>query len=288
MNVPTSSRALLGIAASVGIVAAVCLVPTLASADPPDVLRNFRLIPRHSTLDVTGGFAGIDQTYNLFGGFGLLTGYEYGASCAAIGCPPPSLVPHAEFVNVDIKTVIPNDPRAIARQLYLDDFVDLESLAGTFHDPNRLVFRGRDNQKVPFKLSAIISGRLIHLVGRNDAPCCDYFNYQLDAYAHLAPFADFNFDGSVDAADYTAWRDHMGMTSDAGLEQGDADGDGDVDQDDYAILRHDFGTKIDMAALADTEPLTLGAVPEPATISLFLLSLLAAAPFIRRIARRVR
>jgi Dockerin type I domain/PEP-CTERM motif len=268
---------------------AIGLGASAASADPPDTLRNFRLIPRHSTLDVTGGIAGIDQTYNLLGRFGLVTGYRDGVSCAAIGCPPPpSLVPFAQFVDVDVKTVIPNDPRALAPQFYLDQFVDLESLNGTFRDPSLLVFRGQDEQHAPFKLQAIIRGRLIHLIGTNEAPCCDFFNYKIDAYAHIAPFADFNFDGTVDSADYTAWRDHLGMASGAELDQGDADGDGDVDQDDYAILRQDFGTAIDMAALADTEALSLSAVPEPATISLLMLGLLAAAPLVRRVVRRVR
>jgi hypothetical protein len=113
------------------------------------------------------------------------------------------------------------------------------------------------------------------------------FNYKIDAYAHLAPFADFNFDGTVNALDYIAWRNHLGTTSGATLDQGDADGDGDVDDDDYRIWKQDFGTTIDMAALADTEGLSPSALPEPATISLLFLSFLALAPLSRRIFRRV-
>jgi hypothetical protein len=115
------------------------------------------------------------------------------------------------------------------------------------------------------------------LTGQNDPPCCDFFNYRLDAYAHLAPFADFNFDGTVDTADYTMWRNHLGMTSGATLEQGDADGDGDVDAADYAVWREDRGMVIDMSAFADADYAN-GAVnaivPEPSALSLMVCGVL--------------
>jgi hypothetical protein len=260
----------------------VSLLSAPASADPPDILRNYRLIPRHSTLEVTGGFAGVDQNYNLFGTFGLVTGYRDGFSCLAIGCPPPPTnVPYARFVDVDVDAIL-HHLAALAPIRQLDEFFDLENFPGTYTDPNLLQFHGVDKQGAPFNLRARIHGRLIHLTGNNDAPCCDFVNYEIDAYAHLAPFADFNFDGRVDAVDYTAWRNHLGMTSGATLEQGDADGDGDVDQDDYTVWKQDFGTTIDMAALADTDGLTLSPIPEPATISLLFLSILALAPQSRR------
>ncbi len=115
---------------------------------------------------------------------------------------------------------------------------------------------------------------MIHLRGVNDPPCCDFFNYTIDAYAHLAPFADFNFDGVVDSADYTMWRNHVGMTSGATLEQGDADGDGDVDAADYAIWRQDLGTAIDMSVFADTGGASLTVVPEPSTFALLTCGVL--------------
>ncbi len=52
---------------------------------------------------------------------------------------------------------------------------------------------------------------------------------------------DFNTDGSVDAADYTIWRDHLGVKTNAAVADGDADRDGDVDQFDYQTLRANFG-----------------------------------------------
>ena len=54
------------------------------------------------------------------------------------------------------------------------------------------------------------------------------------------PNADFNGDGTVDAADYTVWRDSLGASVTPG-EQGDANYDGQVDAD-YAIWKQQFGT----------------------------------------------
>lgn len=75
---------------------------------------------------------------------------------------------------------------------------------------------------------------------------------------------DFNYDGVVDAADFTVWRDTLGQE---GFDQvADADGDGLVGHGDYDIWRANFGATAGDGALAKT------AVAEPAS----LVSLLAA------------
>jgi hypothetical protein len=53
--------------------------------------------------------------------------------------------------------------------------------------------------------------------------------------------ADFNLDGVVDAADYTVWRDNLGVATGALQSTGDANGDGAVDSADYLLWRSDFG-----------------------------------------------
>ena len=82
----------------------------------------------------------------------------------------------------------------------------------------------------------------------------------------LALPGDFNGDGTVDAADYTVWRDTLGS---AGLEPyslGDGNGDGDVTQADYDIWQSHFGQTIPAATSATaTVP-----VPEPGALSLVL------------------
>jgi len=52
---------------------------------------------------------------------------------------------------------------------------------------------------------------------------------------------DFNRNNVADSADYTVWRDHLGISG-AGQADGDADGDGDVDNNDYDIWKAQFGT----------------------------------------------
>jgi hypothetical protein len=48
---------------------------------------------------------------------------------------------------------------------------------------------------------------------------------------------DYNFDGRVDAADYTVWRDSLGSP----LAQADGNRNGIVDEADYAVWRDNFG-----------------------------------------------
>jgi N-acetylmuramoyl-L-alanine amidase len=55
------------------------------------------------------------------------------------------------------------------------------------------------------------------------------------------PNADFNGDGTVDAADFTVWRDSLGQQVVPG-DLGDADADGDVDEADRTIWIAQFGT----------------------------------------------
>ncbi|MEO0530061.1 MAG: endo-1,4-beta-xylanase, partial [Planctomycetota bacterium] len=76
---------------------------------------------------------------------------------------------------------------------------------------------------------------------------------------------DYNRDGVVDAADYTAWRDARGTSvATAGLGA-DGNGDGTVDDADLAIWRANFGQR-----LAEST-----AIPEPTTLLLLLALLLA-------------
>lgn len=66
---------------------------------------------------------------------------------------------------------------------------------------------------------------------------------------------DYTGDGVVDAADYTAWRDTLGSTTDLAA---DGDGDGMIDTDDYDVWVANYGAT--SSALAVPEPGALVAV----------------------------
>jgi hypothetical protein len=73
---------------------------------------------------------------------------------------------------------------------------------------------------------------------------------------------DFNFDGVVDTADYTIWRNAVGVEV-APFQGADATGDGLVTQADYDVWKSHFGMRLEVGAAAGA--MGTRAVPEPAT-----------------------
>jgi autotransporter-associated beta strand protein len=89
----------------------------------------------------------------------------------------------------------------------------------------------------------------------------------VDAVANNLP-GDYNFDGVVDAADYLVWRNAFSSTFDFAA---DGNGNGMIDQGDYAIWRANFGRIAPAAASGSST----GSVPEPGTLSLAFMMMLA-------------
>lgn len=85
--------------------------------------------------------------------------------------------------------------------------------------------------------------------------------------AVVAPFldGDYNADGLVNAADYTVWRDDLGLSVEP-FEGADGNGDGMVNQDDFQLWRSNYGAAVPSATASLT-------VPEPSSASLLLLFL---------------
>ncbi|MEX2169671.1 MAG: hypothetical protein WD851_10190 [Pirellulales bacterium] len=80
------------------------------------------------------------------------------------------------------------------------------------------------------------------------------------------PLGDYNENGTVDAADYTVWRDQFGTLVEEGTGP-DGNNNGFVDSFDRLIWQEYFGdTNLELASLP---------VPEPASIALAIAALLA-------------
>ncbi len=78
---------------------------------------------------------------------------------------------------------------------------------------------------------------------------------------------DYNRDGTVDAADYVAWRHQLGEEG-ANLVA-DGNRNGMIDQGDYDVWKANYGLSAGGGAVSN------GAVPEPATSSQLLLATIA-------------
>lgn len=79
---------------------------------------------------------------------------------------------------------------------------------------------------------------------------------------------DYNGDGSVDAADYSVWRDTFGATDLVAFTGADGNGDGEVTIDDYDVWHDNYGAQFGASA-ADAV-----AIPEPSNALLIAMALL--------------
>lgn len=78
-------------------------------------------------------------------------------------------------------------------------------------------------------------------------------------------YGDFNGDGSVDAADYSVWRDNLGAADEAVIAF-NGDGANGVDAEDYNLWKSNFGQLYPASASLAQSPM-----PEPGTLALLVV-----------------
>ena len=84
---------------------------------------------------------------------------------------------------------------------------------------------------------------------------------------------DYNGNCTVDAADYTVWRDTFGSTTDLRANGNNiGTSAGKIDNDDYLVWKSNFGT-VAVGSGAGSGPLPAGTVPEPTSALLFSIGL---------------
>lgn len=83
----------------------------------------------------------------------------------------------------------------------------------------------------------------------------------LSSFTQLSLEGDYNDDGSVDAADFTVWRDTLGQVG-TGLDA-DGDGSGGIGLGDYAVWVQNFGTSLSSSLVLS--------VPEPSAALILMI-----------------
>jgi len=270
-----SSKRLLIQAAIVAaiIVLLLAVFASRALGQPPDVLRDYRFIPQDTVVHVSGGPQGYNMDLTIAGTFGLVTGYNEVIDPTAHA---PTLDPFAQFIKVHGILYNPLSAAPLPVPGWdLDKTLNLSGLNGTFStsNPNQLFFLGGDGAGVALRLEADIEGKFLHITGgSSDPPGSNAVLYRIDALAHLTPFPDFNFDGSVTDADLSsmltamsspAYMSQHNLSSGDLLSMGDLNGDGKVTNTDLQGLVVMLANGGGSASLA--------AVPEPSTFCLLAM-----------------
>lgn len=113
--------------------------------------------------------------------------------------------------------------------------------------PQRVTFRPVDNYDVGPAASVEITIAVVDSQSDNayDPVADKVFTATIvDDDERPALAGDYNTDGTVDAADYSVWRDALGSTGQVSFAGADGDGDGRVTESDRAVWIANFGSRL--------------------------------------------
>ncbi|MGD9632590.1 MAG: PEP-CTERM sorting domain-containing protein [Pirellulales bacterium] len=240
-------------------------------------IGTFKVIPRLSVLHRTGGFAGVSERLGLSGQFDVVQ--------SPLAIYPPIVA----FDNAEVWGALISDLPHPAIVEDVDELLNLEGLHGrqlpVMAPFDAYQFRGKLADDSSIELTAAKIGPWMYVRGFTTPPpgSADFFEYQLRMVGRSRPFADMNDDGKVDAADYTLLVDSEGQgagaldAATAGATVADwreqfGESVPDFDQIDSLLAGSGAGVALTGAA----------AVPEPATIAIALLGMLALVGLWRR------
>lgn len=269
-----------------------CLLVVMGSsaaslAQPPDRLDSYRVLPGRSTFTQTGGFAGVENHYRVRGNYDFLREWRGGT-------PDEPYRLGARFADADLRAPLGD---LLPAFIDVDETLALESLRGellaqpfAFTPFEVFRFEGIINDGAPasplesstIELFAVTLGPWMYLRGETTPRpwMADFFEYEIRALARSGPwggFPDWNTDGVIDAADYTAMRDIANSPV-----QHDSDFDGLAAAGEWRAAfgqrAPDFRQFENAIASALSQQGGAQAVPEPTTI---LLALLALTPALR-------
>ena len=235
---------------------------TSRAQDPAELLDHYKLLPRLSTLHQSGGIAGFDQNYRLLGKYD----FRHGAGWTA----------KASFENAEIWGSLLSDGPTPAFVIDVDEILNLEGLKGEALPVaapfDVFKFTGETSDGSSVQLFAAVIGPWMYVHGGTRPPVgsADFFEYDLRMVARSRPFADFNGDGVVNAADYTALRNSGGLDGVGAASSNDVTaGAG------YAEWKEQFGEAVPnfagMDAMMSAAAADFGGaavVPEPMALTL--------------------
>ena len=236
------------------IIVAVAILTGLVGGAPAAAVTNtYQFSPDQSSVLLSGGFAGISESYSIQGSFQMTVDYE--AFTASFDQVNATLSPGGVYLSeYDLGTLF-----------YMTELVGgvaIDFAPGP--ELIRFLDRSHDDGTPADYIDCLIAiNGSLQLTGRFWDGYADGFQYDLNAVAIPEPAmpGDANHDGLVSADDYGSVQVHYGDTGAVGI-LGDADWDGVVSGDDYAIIQQVFNGGGGWVVYG---------VPEPATLTLLLV-----------------